>query len=392
VTDQSVLTPTVARVVRRSLFWVGAATIALLFAVVGVLLTANAEPGDPLSASNPAPAGGMALAEVLRDRGVTVTEVDSLEAARSVGSDPAGTTLLLFDPDRLLDAEQRGTASTLADTIVVVDPDFDTLEQLAPGIANAGDVDGLVDAGCTLPAAERAGTILADGKGYRITDDDAEAIGCFDSGDDILSLVRSETDLGTVTTIGAIGALSNEFVGEAGNAALALGLLGEQRDLIWYIPGVGDVDSSATAPTLGELSPPWVIAMTSLLALTALTAAFWRGRRLGPLIIENLPVVVRASETMRGRARLYEKNAARLHALDALRIGTVTRLAVACGLPSATHVDGAIAGVAAVTGRPLTAVRALLVDEVPHTDAELVRLSDALLTLERAVADAIRPD
>ena len=64
-----------------------------------------------------------------------------------------------------------------------------------------------------------------------------------------------------------------------------------------------------------------------LLLLVFLAAAFWRGRRLGPLVVENLPVVVRASETMEGRARLYQKSSARLHALDALRIGAIQRLA-----------------------------------------------------------------
>ena len=391
MSDQSVMTPTVSRTIRHSLFWIGAGTLALLVALASVLLSGTGEPGDPLSASNPAPQGAKALAEVLLQQGVTVAEAASLDEAAAVASDPAETTLLLFDAAALLDAGTRADAAILADTIVVIDPDFDALEFFAPGVANAGTVDGLIDAGCALPAAERAGTILGDGRGYRITDDTAQATACFGSGDEVVSLVRVDTDDRAVTVVGARSALSNEFIGETGNAALALGLLGERETLIWYIPGLEDINAQGV-PTLGELSPPWVLSVTTLLAITALAAAFWRGRRLGPLIIENLPVVVRASETMQGRARLYEKNTARLHALDALRIGTVARLAVACGLPSATHVDGVITGVAAVTGRPLPVVRALLVDDVPHTDADLVRLSDALLTLEQAVDVAIRPE
>ena len=71
-----------------------------------------------------------------------------------------------------------------------------------------------------------------------------------------------------------------------------------------------------------------------MLVLVALGAVFWRSRRVGPLVVENLPVVVRASETMEGRARLYERSNSRLHALDALRVGTVARLARTCGLPA----------------------------------------------------------
>ena len=100
-------------------------------------------------------------------------------------------------------------------------------------------------------------------------------------------------------------------------------------------------------------------------------------RRVGPLVVENLPVVVRASETMEGRARLYERSNARLHALDALRIGTVARLAAhAAGCRAPRPSTEVVDAVAAVTGRDRAAVAGILIDHVPSTDAELVHLSD----------------
>jgi hypothetical protein len=105
-------------------------------------------------------------------------------------------------------------------------------------------------------------------------------------------------------------------------------------------------------------------------------------------VVENLPVVVRASETMEGRARLYQKSSARLHALDALRIGAIQRLATQCGLSRLAEVDEVVAAVAALTDTDRIRVGDLLVDAVPATDRELVRLSDDLLELERAVRAA----
>ena len=125
-----------------------------------------------------------------------------------------------------------------------------------------------------------------------------------------------------------------------------------------------------------------------LLLLVFLAAAFWRGRRLGPLVVENLPVVVRASETMEGRARLYQKSSARLHALDALRIGAIARLATQCGLSRLAGVDEVVAAVATLTGADSIRLRELLIDTVPTTDRELVRLSDDLLEVERAARAA----
>ena len=104
-----------------------------------------------------------------------------------------------------------------------------------------------------------------------------------------------------------------------------------------------------------------------------------------------MPVTVRASETLEGRARLYQKASARGHALDALRIGTISRLAVLCGLPTLATVDEVIAAVAAITGRALPELRSLLLDDVPSSDAQLVRLSDGLRLLEDEVAKAAVP-
>jgi hypothetical protein len=189
--------------------------------------------------------------------------------------------------------------------------------------------------------------------------------------------------------LGAGAAIPNEFVIEKGNAALALNLLGGSEVLVWYLPGLDDV---AAPPPLGELSPNWVTPTVLLLAVTALAAAFWRGRRLGPLVVENLPVVVRASETMEGRARLYQRSSARRRALDALRVGTVSRLASALRLGRAASVDDVAWAVAERTGRDSEQVRRLLLDADPATDAELVRLSDELLVLERDLRAALTTD
>ena len=154
------------------------------------------------------------------------------------------------------------------------------------------------------------------------------------------------------------------------------------------------VDNDATCAALAEAHDDdlhQIAQSLVLLTIVFIVAAVWRGRRLGPLVIENLPVTVKSSETMLGRARLYEKSSARLRALDALRVGTVQRLATACGLPSTATVDDVIASVAVLAGAPPHEIRSLLLDAEPASDAELVEYSDALLRLEHEVAERIRP-
>lgn len=387
MTTQLVVTPTTGRVLKRALFWVAVAAFAAVIAVVSLLSAGSSSAGQPLDPTNPAPGGAMALAEVLRQQGVEVIVTDSLADTRQAIDSADDTTLVLHDLGGYLEDEQLRQAVSLAGTVVLIDPGFAQLQAVAPAVAQAGVVEGSLEAGCGIPAASRAGTVSGDASGYRIVDEDAGAIGCFDSGDDVVSLVSLP---GGLTILGTTAALSNEVIIQDGNAALALGLLGEHEHLVWYLPSFADLPEAPPA-TLGELTPAWVTPVLSLLVLCFVAAAFWRGRRLGPLVIENLPVTVRASETMLGRARLYEKSSSRLRALDALRVGSLQRLAESCGLPRAATVDDVIGAVAALTGEQVGGIRRLLVDAVPATDAELMSLSDALLTLERAVDRARRP-
>ena len=390
IAPQRVLTASSTTVLRRSVFWAAAAVFALIVAIVGIGFAGSLAESDPLSATNPAPAGAKAVVEVLRQQGVTVTPTDTLDDTAAAISNPADTTLFFYDPTGILDADQLAEAYDLAGTVIAIEPSFDQLLALTPDVAQAGAVSGAVDADCDLTAATKAGTITGDGSGYRYLGSDPAVAECFGSGDDIYSLVRVPTDTGSASIVGAADAISNEFVGTKGNAAFALNLLGSTHTLVWYTPGVGDLTTD-TPPTLGELSPDWVLPATALVLLTALAAAFWRGRRFGPLIVENLPVTVRANETMQGRARLYEKSAARLRALDSLRIGTVERLASLCKLSRLATVDEVIASASAVAGLQPAEVRRILLDAVPTTDRELIELSDQLLTLERTVATSVTP-
>jgi len=128
-----------------------------------------------------------------------------------------------------------------------------------------------------------------------------------------------------------------------------------------------------------------------LLIVVTIAAGVWRGRRFGPLVVEDLPVHVPAEETGEGRARLYARSAARDRALDQLRIGTIRRLAEALRLPRSAHVDAVVAGAADASGRAAASVRALLVDAPATGDRDLVGRARDLDALEREVRTALRP-
>ncbi|MCU1638841.1 MAG: hypothetical protein JWL94_1488 [Microbacteriaceae bacterium] len=389
----TVLTPTVRQGTRSSLFWLATLVFVILAAIGSLLLVGASSDNVTLSPSNPAADGTMAVVEVLNQQGVDVTVTTSLAETGSAITDPASTTVVLHDPDQLLAEGQHARLLESADNLVLLDPGFIALQSLAPDVHAAGapEPDVLV-AGCALPAAVRGGEVSSGGSAYRV-DADARAETCLrhdddnDNDNDTFSLVRLDVDGVTVSVLGATEALTNGEITARGNAAFALGLLGEDESLVWYLPSVTDLDGAGDS---AALTPGWLTPAILLLAITASAAALWRGRRFGPLIIENLPVMVRASETMEGRARLYQKGSARLRALDALRIGAIMRLATVCGLPTSASVEEVVLGVAGLLGRNPPEIRTLLVDATPASDSELVHFSDRLLELEAAASAAAR--
>ena len=390
VTAASVTTPTVRSAARRSLFWILGALFLLLIAAITMIVRGSAAPaGDPLSPTNAAPPGSMAVAEVLRQHGVNVVPTDTLKATHAALARHSDSTLLVFDPDTRLDDVQLRQLEESTGNLVLVTPSFSQLRALTLHLGQAGAAKtSALPAHCTLEAANKAGTISGGGNGYRVLDSGADATACFSSGKGIYSLVTSRGDIGQLTVLGAQQVLANETVAQRGNAALALNLLGSTSTLVWYLPSIDDVAVTGL-PTIAQLTPPWVSSLALLLICAAIAAALWRGRRMGPLVVENLPVTVRASETMEGRARLYQKNSSRLHALDALRIGSIGRIAALCGLPRTASTAEVITAASAITGRDRPQLAGILVDAIPGNDRDLIRLSDALLELEEAVALAV---
>ncbi|MFF3646963.1 DUF4350 domain-containing protein [Streptomyces sp. NPDC002564] len=343
---------------------------------------------DPRSADTH---GSRAVAELLADRGVSTRVVTSLEEARSAVA--ADTTLLVANPD-VLTGRQRTrlheTTEASDGRTVLVTPGTTSIGDLAPGVtADATtSVDSTLSPDCSLPAARRAGTADMGGIRYDTLAPDAEA--CYLS-DGLPGLLQLPTPRGKGDTVvlGAPDILYNDRVDQQGNASLALQLLGSRPHLVWYLPSLADDQAADDSERRGffDLIPAGWRWGTLQLAIAAVLAALWRARRLGPLVAERLPVAIRASETVEGRARLYRKANARDRAAAALRTATRTRLAPLVGVPPAqAHAPESL--LPALTTRlrtPGMDLHPLLFGPPPGNDTALITLADQLDALEREV-------
>ncbi|SQD93906.1 conserved hypothetical protein [Parafrankia sp. Ea1.12] len=339
--------------------------------------------------------GTRAVAEILRARGVTVTageQVPTAAPAPGPAGTSAGRTVVVTNPDLLSQAELDAlvTSTRAGSDVVLVAPDPSVVVALGlpvttgqPGVGDYGDES---PPGCTLPEAGAAGsTTVGDSVTFARTNgqdgqDSQDGQGtpggrsgatrvelCYgDPGAARLAvLTPTRSDVGSGPTgrlvlLGGGGFLTNERLDETGNAALALGLLARTPRLEWVTPVVAAEDAVGTKG-LSELLPDgfWFGSLQLLLVLVFL--ALWQGRRLGPPIEEPLPVVVRSTETVEGRGRLYAAAHARERAAAALRAGLRARLADRLGIDTAAagspwHTRGPdptvlVASVAEQTGR-----------------------------------------
>ncbi|PYY40869.1 DUF4350 domain-containing protein [Curtobacterium sp. MCPF17_046] len=369
--------------------WAAVVVVGLLLAVLTAAVGPGQQPSDvPLDPSSTTGSGSRALVRVLGEQGTEVTVVSD---ADRIGSGE-GTVLVDDSAGVLAPSVARRIARTAADVVLVTtDPGVLEAFGLDARPAGASSTDTTAStASCAIPAARDAGTVSTAGVTYAT--DDPDVVRCVPSGtgaDRRWGLLRTATPAGHVTVVGTTAAFRNDTVTRAGNAALALGLLGSQEDLVWYVPTAGGADA---APSLGDLAPPWVPSAIGVLGVVAVAAAVWRGRRLGPLVVEHLPVVVRAAETTEGRARLAVRVRDRTHTLDTLRIAAVRRIGRQLGLPRSAHVDEVVRRTAAGTGRPVGQVGAVLVGGPTGDDRALVAGATALDDLEDAVGLAVSGD
>src|SRR5699024_9974229 len=186
-------------------------------------------------------------------------------------------------------------------------------------------------------------------------------------------------DDGRHTVIGNWSVLANGRIADYGNAALAVGALGGHDDVVYYQPSASDPAlRSAAEKSVIDVLPPWALPAAAWLVLVAIVTIIWRGRRLGPLVTEPLPVVVRAAETMEGRARLYRRSHAIDRAALTLRAGTMSRIAGRLKLPTTAGAEDVCRRTAAATGRTTAEITDLLVRFRPATERELAGLAGDL--------------
>lgn len=380
-TDASPVGPTLRQRWRRARWVLLALGVIVALAALSVYLTAP-RPGGRMDPTSTSPDGARALVELVRDQGVEVVEAPDFASVQAAARPDA--LIVVVQTYHLVDEELLRRLAALPGDRLVVEPMSRTRNALAPEIESAGSTS--FGAGrrpdCDLREATRAGAAQLGMSTAYESSGATPVVRCYEG-----ALVRYSASGRQVTVVGSSDFMTNDALLKEGNAALAMNLTGTRPRMIWYAPQFTEGESSGGA-TLLDLIPEQVRWIFWQLVLVVALTAGWKARRLGPLVAERLPVVVRASETVEGRGRLYRSRRARDSAASALRTATLQRIVPRLGLGRNADPAAIAHGVAVRCQMAPQSATHLLFGPPPGHDAGLVSLARELDDIERQVAQS----
>jgi hypothetical protein len=361
--------------------------VLVLIAAAVAFTVANQRPGSRAAyhPANPGPLGAQALARVLADHGVEVTIAEGEKALRAAAPDDK-TTVVVSSTTALREPTERSFLEIVrpAERVVLIAPDRANLRRMLPQIdLRVSPSTTATSAECDLPDVHRGEQLSRIQTRYL---GPAAGSTCFTTSNGYAGYLKASVGgLREVVLVGTTDLIVNSRITEAANAAIALRILGHSARLIWYVPDVLDAPVTTAAQGDDPILPPWLGAMVLMATVAVLALMWWRGRRLGRLVQEPLPVLVRAVETTEHRARLYRKAADNERASAVLRDATRRRVTAYLGLPPGTPPALLIEPVAHATGRTPDEVGWLLGGAPAATETEMLGLAAALAALEKEI-------
>lgn len=353
----------------------------------------------PLEPSSPRPEGSRAVVQVLEDLGVTTERIRTSQAAAQTLRE--GGTVLVAVPAMLNDAQLTLLAEARdagGGHLVLVQPDDHVLAVLGVDLAPVGapSADPAVRAARQCPGGGRSAQHVeipdlpsaADGGSGGVLY--APRTG---SSDADLSICPQPERRGTIGLVAADGAttvlgspaiLANGGINRSDNASIALAALAPAPRLAWYIPSSADPMATDDV-SFTDVLPRWLLPSLAWLVPLSIAALLAAGWRLGPVLLEPLPVRVRAQELTIGRAHLMEASRTREAAASSLRAASLQRLAAKLGMRRERTVDAVVAALALHTSHTPEQLHGLLADDPVTTDEALVRLAASLDALEKEI-------
>lgn len=379
--------PTTMGKLRGGAGWFVIPAMATLLVVLTAALLSPPK-DDPLSATSTTSDGARALARVLANsEGVDIVTVSTAEDVRRLRIG-AETTVFLPRADELTTSlagvVERSTRD--AGRFVLLSPSQPVLDRLAIPLKQRAGLPITITADCQADDVAGQDSLASADVSYALRENTAAAT-CFPSTsffDDDAEASHAYVALPATTTrpetvvLGAQRAVANRGITKESHAGIAVRMLRHTDRVVWIMP---DPQDQAAPLRMDTPVPEWFLPAIVILMSSGVGLCLWRGRRLGRIVPEPLPVVVHAIETTAARGRLYRASGDAASALRLLQDDTVDVLRRQLDLHPASD-RGAVAEMTARRlGRDVEEVRSLLTTRDTLNESELVARATQLRRL-----------
>lgn len=353
-------TPRISETIFRGRWIIGSLALLAILAFLSALMRSPLDDID-LSIHNPKGGGAMALAEVLRHRGVMV---DDLYSVRELESYHPKDTVVITNTNEIDDATLREILHAPTNLLVLgtlaQGKRFDPYVESVP----AGSPTKIM-ARCDFPGVRAAQAISSSrGSLHPLRPPEVACFPVQDGAFAYVSFIRPEGF--RLALLSEESLAHNDTITAAGNAALLLNLLNSSPRVGW-INGATFQQSPEQNGDTPPLLPGFFLSSLMYLFVAAFVFTLAQGRRLGRVVPEDLPVVVHGAESVYGRGRLYERSGAAAGAARKAREFTARRLGTALHIPTPTTPTIMVREVSRHTGVSESQVNELLYGEAPAT-------------------------
>lgn len=352
--------------------WIILGIAVLILSALVISLNSGRIDSQRLSIHNPHPEGAMALSEVLKQRGVNVRDIFTTTDAASLTSKDL---LVVVNSREMKDKTLREVLDTRTNILFL--GTFAMTNRLEPYVrSEASSSDKPLPARCDFSPAAKAGTISATRGSLRALRKPSQA--CFPLHNEAFAYLQFErTDGFTLEFLSESNLASNQGIVQDSNAAFLLNLLSRARTIGWVqgenLSKPGE-DSKATFPP--AFGGGLIVFFAALLVF-----ALSLGRRLGRVVVEDIPVVVHGAESVFGRAGLYREarslEAPAMHA----RSYTARELGETLHLSTLASPEQMVKTISDFDNIPASSVKATLYGEAPRNGTELSELLQRLTDL-----------
>ncbi|QPK94628.1 hypothetical protein HCQ94_02710 [Actinomyces sp. zg-332] len=364
----------------------------LIIAFIVSMIFNNTKSSTPYAIDNPGKNGTMALSEVLREKSTYIKTINRVSNIKNISS-KEDSAIVVLNPHMIPDKKLKTIENNKVKDIIFINTANANLSNIQTTFSSSTKP---ITSDCTLDflnyktkISHSLFSLLPKNSSDSVSNTNLAV--CFPiKGKEGTSyaLIQKKNANNTLTYISDGSIFTNGQITKEGNAALALNILNKYKTVYWYLPYLEDFSSPEEKQTgVNALLPPGTYQLVILLAIATLFYLSGKSIRLGKVVEEDLPVIVKHEDIIFSKANLYRKSNDQEYTANILRRYYKKKLSKLLIINERSSLEEFTNALAKKTGSSITDLEKIFFTQPIRSNEELNILSLNLESIEKRVKD-----